>query len=237
VKDEVYLVDGDPDTCRLICSHLENNDFAVRVFRTAYDAVSEAVAQPPSLFLLDVMSKGGGGFDLCRRIRRSPTLTGVPMIIVSARNAERDRLKGLNLGADDYIAKPFSPRELIARVRAVLRRFEPRVAPKPLRFGEVEIQTESMKLLVRGRMIRTTAMEFRLLEHLARHAGRVFTRNQLLAAVRRHSAPVTPRAVDVYVRLLRMKIEPNPGSPAYLKTVRGAGYLFEADALVLGSRR
>jgi two-component system phosphate regulon response regulator PhoB len=150
------------------------------------------------------------------------------VIFVTAKSSETDRVLGLELGADDYITKPFSPRELVARVKAVMRRFERPLAPQLLKAGDIEIDTGAMTLTVRGKKTATTATEFRLLDYLARHSGRVFTRDQLLDAVWRDTQFVTPRSVDVYVRRIREKIERDPESPRMLKTVRGAGYRFEA---------
>ncbi len=151
-----------------------------------------------------------------------------PVIFLTAKTGEPDRVLGFELGADDYISKPFSPRELVARVKAVLRRFERPLAPDVVRFEDIEIDSSAMTLTVRGNTVATTATEFRLLDYLARHPGRVFTRDQLLDAVWRETAFVTPRSVDVYVRRLREKIEVDPEQPQYLRTVRGAGYRFGA---------
>jgi two-component system phosphate regulon response regulator PhoB len=150
-----------------------------------------------------------------------------PIIFLTARTTEADRVVGLEIGADDYITKPFSPRELVARVKAVMRRFEQPLAPSTVKAGDLEIDSGAMLLNVRGKLVTTTATEFRLIEYLARHPGRVFTRDQLLDAVWRDTAFVTPRSVDVYVRRLREKIERDPENPRHLKTVRGAGYRFE----------
>ncbi|HYD84197.1 MAG TPA: response regulator transcription factor, partial [Opitutus sp.] len=178
--------------------------------------------------LLDIMVPGGDGFELCRRIRQAQSVAMTPVIFLTAKTGESDRVLGLELGADDYITKPFSPRELVARVKAVLRRFERPLAPSVVHAGEVEIDAGAMTLTVRGKQVPTTATEFRLLDYLARHPGRVFTRDQLLDAVWRDTAFVTPRSVDVYVRRIREKIEQDPEEPRLLKTVRGAGYRFEA---------
>jgi two-component system phosphate regulon response regulator PhoB len=153
-------------------------------------------------------------------------------VFLTARASENDRVLGLDLGADDYITKPFSPRELVARVKAVLRRFERPTSPSLISFDQVAIDASAMQLMVRGEMTGTTATEFRLLEYLARHPGRVFTRDHLLDAVWGDARFVTPRSVDVYVRRIREKIETDPENPRYLKTVRGAGYRFEMPKAV-----
>jgi DNA-binding response OmpR family regulator len=228
VKQTILLVEDDPDITRLVRHHLEAAGFALRTYSTAAHVLAEAQKQAPALFLLDIMVPGGDGLELCRQIRHSPKLAGVPVIFLTAKSGEADRVLGLELGADDYVSKPFSPRELVARVKAVLRRFERPLAPAVLKVGDIEIDTGAMVLSVRGKPVTTTATEFRLLDHLARHPGRVFTRDQLLDAVWRDTHFVTPRSVDVYVRRIREKIERDPESPRYLKTVRGAGYRFEA---------
>jgi two-component system phosphate regulon response regulator PhoB len=189
--------------------------------------IPESEKTPPNLFLLDIMVPGADGLEICRQIRNNRSVAMTPVIFLTAKTSEADKIAGLDLGADDYIAKPFSPRELIARVKAVLRRFERPLPPAVVSAGDIVIDNGAMTLTVRGGLITTTATEFRLLEYLARHPGRVFTRDQLLDAVWRETHYVTPRSVDVYVRRIREKIEENPEEPRYLKTVRGAGYRFE----------
>jgi len=227
VKPSIFVVEDDPDISRLVRLHLEGAGFGVRVSPTGATVIADSERQRPSLFLLDIMVPGKDGLELCRQIRQTPTLAMVPVIFLTAKSAEADRVLGLELGADDYIPKPFSPRELIARVKAVLRRFERPLSPGPVRAGEVEIDPSAMTLMLRGKPVTTTATEFRLLDHFARHIGRVFTRDQLLDSVWRDTSYVTPRSVDVYVRRIREKIEADPENPRYLKTVRGAGYRFE----------
>jgi two-component system phosphate regulon response regulator PhoB len=173
------------------------------------------------------MVPGNSGFEVCRQIRASQDFARVPVIFLTARAGEEDRVRGLDLGADDYITKPFGTRELAARVRAVLRRFEQPVTTNIIT-PDFELRSDSMTLSVRGNATEVTATEFRLLHFLASHPGRVFTRDQVLDAVWRDLAFVTPRSVDVYIRRLREKIERDPENPRYLKTVRGAGYKFEA---------
>jgi two-component system phosphate regulon response regulator PhoB len=224
----ILIVEDDVDISRLMKHHLEGAGFEVRSYPSAFGVLAEAEKQAPELFLLDIMIPGGDGLELCRRIRQNPALGTIPVIFVTAKTSETDRVLGLELGADDYVTKPFSPRELVARVKAVLRRFERPLAPQLLKAGDIEIDTGAMTLTVRGKKVGTTATEFRLLDYLARHSGRVFTRDQLLDAVWRDTQFVTPRSVDVYVRRIREKIERDPESPRMLKTVRGAGYRFEA---------
>jgi two-component system phosphate regulon response regulator PhoB len=230
VKRRIFLVEDDADIRHLIRHHLENAGFDVRGFAGSAGVIEEALSDPPSLFLLDIMVPGTDGLALCRRIRATASLAMVPVIFVTAKTSEADRVLGLELGGDDYITKPFSPRELVARVKAVLRRFERPLPAAKTRVGEIEIDSAAMRLVVRGRTVPATATEFRLLDYLARHPRRVFTRDQLLDAVWRDTSFVTPRSVDVYVRRIREKIEPDPENPTYLKTVRGAGYLFESPA-------
>ena len=227
MKANIFVVEDDPDISRLVRHHLEGAGFAVRLFATGTGVTAEAERQRPALFVLDIMVPGNDGLELCRRIRQSPALAMTPVIFLTAKSGEADRILGLELGADDYIPKPFSPRELVARVKAVLRRFERPLSPTPIRAGDIEIDPSSMTLIVRGRPVTTTATEFRLLDYFARHAGRVFSRDQLLDSVWRDTAYVTPRSVDVYVRRIREKIEADPENPRYLRTVRGAGYRFE----------
>ncbi|MBZ5599485.1 MAG: response regulator transcription factor [Acidobacteriia bacterium] len=225
-KPLIFVVEDDTDIARLVCLHLGLSGYTTRWFPGALSVVEEAVKNVPSLFLLDIMIPGDG-FELCRHIRQSKTLAGVHIIFLTAKASEADRVRGLELGGDDYITKPFSPRELVARVRAVLRRSQGAEQPSALKLGHIEIDAASMIVRVGGATVATTTREFRLLEYLARHAARVFTRDQLLDAVWTEGSFVTPRSIDVYVRRLREKIEPDPDHPSYLKTVRGIGYRFD----------
>jgi two-component system phosphate regulon response regulator PhoB len=227
LSQTIFVLEDDSDIARLIQHHLEAAGFSVRLFTSTSNVLVEAERTSPALFLLDIMVPGGDGLELCRRLRQHAALSTVPIIFVTARTSENDRVLGLELGADDYITKPFATRELVARVRAVLRRFERPNGPSLVQFGEVEIDGSAMQLRVRGQLTATTATEFRLLDYLARHPGRVFTRDHLLDAVWGDSRFVTPRSVDVYVRRIREKIEEDPENPRFLKTVRGAGYRFE----------
>jgi len=223
----VFVLEDDSDISRLVQHHLEAAGFTARVYGTPTNIVADAERQPPALFLLDIMVPGGDGLDVCRRLRNHSSLSTIPIIFLTARAGENDRVLGLELGADDYITKPFATRELVARVKAVLRRFERPTTPSVISFEDIVIDASAMQLKVRGELTTTTATEFRLLDYLARHPGRVFSRDHLLDAVWGDARFVTPRSVDVYVRRIREKIEGDAENPRYLKTVRGAGYRFE----------
>ena len=227
MSQTIFVLEDDDDIARLVQHHLEAAGFAARLFHTPTNLIPDAERQAPVLFLLDIMVPGGDGLDVCRRLRQHPGLSTVPIIFLTARASENDRVLGLEVGADDYITKPFATRELVARVKAVLRRFERPAAPSVLSFDEIVIDEGAMRLMVRGELTTTTATEFRLLDFLARHPGRVFSRDHLLDSVWGDARFVTPRSVDVYVRRIREKIELDPENPRYLQTVRGAGYRFE----------
>jgi two-component system phosphate regulon response regulator PhoB len=224
----IYVVEDDPDVSHLIEHNLRAAGFDVSTFFSGAPVVPQAALAMPSLFLLDIMLPGMNGFDLCREIRQHEHLAKTPVIFLSAKTQEPDRLQAFEVGADGYITKPFSPRELIARIRNVLRVLPETVHQEVIQVGELEIDLASMTVRVAGNPVLTTVREFRLLEYLARHRGRVFTRDQLLDAVWKEGSFVTPRSIDVFVRRLREKIERDPRHPRYLKTLRGIGYRFEA---------
>ncbi len=227
MKQTIIVLEDDQDIANLIRHQLEQAGFAVQVCPTGDKVLPLARQNLPVLFLLDIMVPGSSGFEVCRRVRESRDLARIPVIFLTAKAGEEDKVKGLDLGADDYITKPFSTRELAARVRAVLRRFEQPVTTS-ITTPDFELNSDSVTLTVRGTLVDVTATEFRLLHFLASHPGRVYTRDQVLDAVWRDMSFVTPRSVDVYIRRLREKIEQDPEDPRYLKTVRGAGYKFEA---------
>ncbi len=226
VKQTIIILEDEADIANLVRHHLQQAGFSVEVAQRGQQVLPAARQHPPVLFLLDIMVPGSNGLEVCRAIRESRDLAKVPIIFLTAKAAEGDRVRGLELGADDYITKPFSTRELVARVRAVLRRFETPLTTN-IATPDFELDSDAVSLTVRGELVETTATEFRLLHFLASHPGRVFTRDQILDAVWRDMAFVIPRSVDVYVRRLREKIEKDSENPRYLKTVRGAGYKFE----------
>ena len=228
IRPVIFVVEDDEDIARLISHNLQAAGFEVQSFVSGASVLTEAARELPSLILLDIMLPGTDGFELCRQIRQTPALSTVPIIFLTAKTSEADRVKGLELGGDDYITKPFSPRELVARIRSVLRGLGQTPTPtEVLRLGDLQIDVSSMTVQAQGRNVMTTVREFRLLEYLAAHRGRVLTRDQLLDAVWKETPFVTPRSIDVYIRRLREKIEPDPSHPQYLKTLRGIGYRFE----------
>jgi DNA-binding response OmpR family regulator len=226
LSQTVFVLEDDADISRLVQHHLEAAGFTARLFYTPTNLIPDAERQAPALFLLDIMVPGGDGLDVCRRLRPPGAVHDSDHFPDRAGRRKRPRA-GAGTGRDDYITKPFATRELVARVKAVLRRFERPTTPSVISFEEVIIDANAMQLRVRGELTTTTATEFRLLDYLARHPGRVFSRDHLLDAVWGDARFVTPRSVDVYVRRIREKIEVDPENPRYLKTVRGAGYRFE----------
>jgi DNA-binding response OmpR family regulator len=177
--------------------------------------------------LLDIMLPDTDGLELCKQLRRDTRLKNLPVIFLTARGEEIDRVLGLELGADDYVVKPFSPRELVARIKAVLRRREPPAAQQEVvETDGLRLDSRTHEVEVRGEMVALSSLEFRLLHFLASNPRRIFSRDRLLDEVWGSEKFVTPRTVDVHVRRLREKIEEDPSHPAYLQTVRGVGYRF-----------
>jgi DNA-binding response OmpR family regulator len=222
VSPTIFILEDDPDIAGLVKHHLQTSGYGVSWFPTSAGLLDEMHARRPALVILDIMVPGNSGLDIAKAIRNNSALASIPIVFVTARAAESDRLRGFELGADDYITKPFSPKEVVARVKAVLRRFEPPTLKEIVKTGDLVIDTAAMRVTARGEQVVTTATEFRLIEFLATHPGRVFTRKAL-----HDTAFVTPRIVDVYIRRLREKIEHDPERPRHIHTVRGAGYMFE----------
>ncbi len=227
----VFIIEDDRDIVELVRYNLSNEGYQVSA---AYDGVTGLATlkkTPADILLLDLMLPKLSGLEICREIRRDEALNRLPILMLTARGEEADRVVGLEIGADDYVTKPFSPRELIARVKALLRRTElPTDVPRPVEVGKLSIDPASYRVSQSGKPVVLSTLEFRLLYYLASRPNRVFTRDQLLDAVWGTDRFVTPRSVDVYVRRLREKIESDPENPTHLKTVRGAGYLFETRA-------
>jgi DNA-binding response OmpR family regulator len=234
VKALIHIVEDDNDVAGLIKFNLEASGFLTSCFVRGDEAFRQAMSNAPVLFLLDVMLPGMDGITFCKRVRESEQLKRIPVIFVSAKITEDEKLEGFDAGADDYITKPFSPHELVVRVEAVLRRYKDIPSPV-IRFDAIEIDTAAMILTVKGERVPTTALEFRLLEFLVRSPGLVFSRDRILQAVWSASGSENRRSVDVYIRKLREKIEPDPENPQYLLTARGSGYMFAMPTFRIAS--
>ena len=223
----VLVVEDEIEIARVVRDYLRNAGFEVIVVGDGGSAVASVRSAKPDLLVLDLGLPGRDGLDVAREIRR---WSDTPIVMLTARGDETDRVVGLEIGADDYVVKPFSPKELVARVRAVLRRTRTAArGDEIVRAGDVEIDTAKMRVSVGGAQVDLTPTEFQLLATLAREPGRVFTRSQLLDAVHGVAIESYERAIDAHVKNIRRKIEPTPGSPRYVVTVHGVGYRF-ADA-------
>lgn len=224
----ILIIEDDKDIVELVRYNLEKESFQVLACGDGASGLAQIRKSPPDLLVLDLMLPRLSGLEICKEIRRDNKLNRLPILMLTARGDEADRVVGLELGADDYVTKPFSPRELVARVRALLRRLEwPSEEAQPLIVGLLRIDPVSYRAESEGKQLALSTLEFRLLYYLASRPNRVFSRDQLLDAVWGSERFVTPRSVDVYVRRLREKVEKNPEEPEHLKTVRGAGYIFE----------
>ena len=222
----ILVVDDEPQIVEVVSDYLKQAGYRALSARDGQTALTVARHERPDLIVLDLMLPGGlDGLDVCRAIRQDPTLAEVPIIMLTARTEETDRLIGLELGADDYVTKPFSPREVVARVRAVLRRAR-RDGPPPavIRIGELAVDLANRSVTVNDESISLTPTEFDLLAILARNPGRPFTRAQLIDLVYDVAYVGYDRAVDSHIKNLRRKIEPDPSEPRYVLTVYGVGY-------------
>ena len=230
-RARVLVVDDDPNVAEVVTRYLERDGFVAELARDGHAALDRALAVPPDLVVLDLMLPGIDGLEVCRRLR---ALAPVPVIMLTARGNEADRVIGLELGADDYLAKPFSPRELMARVRAVLRRAQgplaaPAAGPTVLVDDDLTVDVAARQARLAGHVVGLTSREFELLAYLMRHPQRAFRREDLLAGVWGYSVGDTS-TVTVHVRRLREKVEPDPANPARIVTVWGVGYRWEGVA-------
>ena len=224
----ILVVEDEMKISRLVRDYLEEAGFRVTVAADGAAALASARGAKPDLLVLDLGLPSLDGLDVARELRRT---SSVPIVMLTARGDESDRIVGLELGADDYVVKPFSPKELVARVRAVLRRTDPATGARAesLRVHDLEVDLVRMRVTVAGRVVELTPTEFELLVTLAREPGRVFTRGQLLDAIHGVAIESYERAIDAHVKNLRRKIEPEPRKPRFVITVHGVGYRF-ADA-------
>ena len=222
----ILVVDDEPKISRLVRDYLERSGFGVLTALDGHEALMRVRTERPDLVILDLGLPRLDGLDVTRQLRRDGDL---PIIMLTARDDETDKLIGLELGADDYVTKPFSPRELVARVRAVLRRRDRGAVGEQLEAGALSLDVPRMRLTVDGRAVELTATEFSLLAAMARQPGRVFTRSQLLDAIHGVAFESYERAIDAHVKNIRRKVEDNPHDPRHLLTVYGVGYRL-ADA-------
>jgi two-component system, OmpR family, response regulator RegX3 len=222
----IMVVEDEESFSDALSFMLRKEGFAVSVATTGPDALAQFEREPSDLVLLDLMLPGMSGTDVCRTIRAK---SRVPIIMVTAKDSEIDKVLGLELGADDYVTKPFSSRELVARIRAVLRRNVDDFEDSPVvEAGPVRIDPERHQVLVEGQLVSMPLKEFDLLEYLVRNAGRVLTRGQLIDRIWGSDYVGDTKTLDVHVKRLRAKVEPDPANPVHLLTVRGLGYKFEA---------
>lgn len=228
MKPLILIVEDEPSLVELLRYNLEKADFEVQTARDGDEALVAIDERLPDLVLLDWMLPMTSGIEVCRRIRRQPDTRDLPIVMLTARGEEADRVRGLESGADDYVTKPFSPNELIARVRAVMRRSRPATAADKLELADLSMDLVAHRVARGDRRVHLGPTEFRLLRYLLEHPGRVFSREQLLNAVWGHDVYVEPRTVDVHIRRLRKAIN-GPDERDLIRTVRAAGYSLDLD--------
>ncbi|MGH9326783.1 MAG: winged helix-turn-helix domain-containing protein [Terriglobia bacterium] len=226
----IVVIEDEKDILSLLAYTLRKEGFLVKCSGRGQEGLNLLRRGPADLALIDIMLPDLDGIEICKRLRRDRELRNLPVIFLTAKGEEIDRVLGLEIGADDYVVKPFSPRELVARIKAVLRRRDP-VEERPLviESSELRMDARTQEVLIRGRAVELSALEFKLLHFLASHPRHIFPRERLLDEVWGPDRFVTRRTVDVHIRRLREKIEAQPESPHYLQTVRGSGYRFTAE--------
>ncbi len=227
MASRVLLIDDDTRLHELLASYLNQNGFTVTVASNGLAGIEALAAGTFDAVLLDVMMPGMDGIEVIKRVRAK---SAIPILMLTAKGDETDRVVGLELGADDYVSKPFSPRELLARLRAVLRRARPEATAKELSAGDIVIDVAGRVVTTKGSPVELTGIEFDILVALVRRAGRVVSRDALLEEAGRGDITVSDRTVDVHISHLRQKLGDDPRSPRLIKTVRGVGYVLTKDA-------
>ncbi|NVJ98132.1 MAG: phosphate regulon transcriptional regulator PhoB [Alphaproteobacteria bacterium] len=223
MKTRILLIEDDENITELVRYNLERADYVVEAVADGEDGLYRASEEAPDLILLDWMLPNLSGLEICRQLRRNAETQNIPIIMLTARADEPDRIRGLETGADDYICKPFSPKELIARIQAVLRRLRPALAGHELSFEDIKLDSVSHRVTRSGKPVQLGPTEYRLLRHFMENPRRVFSREQLLDSVWGHDVYVEPRTVDVHIRRLRKAINAE-GAQDFIRTVRSAGY-------------
>ena len=227
-KGRILIVEDDQALVVLLAFTFRREGFHVDATADGEEALARARENAPDLIILDWMIEGISGLETCRRLRRLPNAANVPIIMLTARAEESDRIRGLETGADDYVTKPFSPRELVARVGAVLRRVRPALAGEQLSYGDLDMDLVAHKVRRNGEAIPLGPTEFRLLKHFLEHPGRVFSRERLLDSVWGHDSEIELRTVDVHIRRLRKALN-DGGRDDIIRTVRSAGYALDVE--------
>ena len=227
-KPMLLLVEDDRALADLLIWHFDRDGYEIVRTADGDEALILAEERTPDVVILDWMIEGVSGIEVCRRLRRRERTAHVPIIMLTARGEESDRIRGLETGADDYVTKPFSPRELIARVGAVLRRVRPALAGEQLAYADLQMDVESHRVRRGGRPVQLGPTEFRLLRHFLERPGRVFSRERLLDSVWQHDPDIDARTVDVHIRRLRKALNEG-GRPDLIRTVRSAGYSLDAE--------
>ncbi len=230
MKPNVLLIEDDLSLVELVKYNLDKEGFDVIHALDGEEGLVMAKEHAPDLILLDWMLPFVPGIEVCRRLRKSPDTAGIPIIMLTARTEEGDRIRGLDTGADDYITKPYSPRELLARINAVLRRVRPAYSGQVLTYADIALDATAHKVTRGGKPVRLGPTEFRLLRHFLENPDRVFSREQLLDSVWGHDVYVEPRTVDVHIRRLR-KVLNDGGAQDVIRTVRSAGYALDLEAV------
>lgn len=225
---KVLVVEDDANLAELVCYNLASGGFETLCTPDGETALEMVRDEAPDVVILDWMLLNLSGIEVCRRVRANPATASLPIIMLTARTEEADRIRGLDTGADDYVTKPFSPRELVSRVQAVLRRVRPALTGGRLEYAGIDMDTAAHRVTRNGRAIQVGPTEFRLLRHFLEHPGRVFSRQQLLDAVWGRDVEVEERTVDVHIRRLRVAININDTLPDVVRTVRAAGYALDA---------
>ncbi|MFC1570563.1 response regulator [Candidatus Omnitrophota bacterium] len=222
-KETILIVEDERDIAEMIEYNLEKEGYGTVAVRTGEDALSAAKKKSPDLIILDIMLPGMDGFETCKKLKTSEITAQIPIIMLTAKSREADKVAGLEIGADDYMTKPFSPRELLARIKAVLRRHEPSLLHKKIEKGMLSIDSVKHKVLVKGKEVSLTHTEFKLLEFMANRPGIVFSRDKLLDGVFGYDSAVYDRTIDAHIKSLRKKLG---AARDYIETVRGTGYRF-----------
>jgi len=234
---EILIIEDHLDMIEILKSELTRHHFQVRIATDGETGLSEAARQLPNLVILDLMLPGLTGWEVCRRLKKDPTTQSVPLLILTALGEEESRIQGLEAGADDYLAKPFSLRELIARVKALLRRKQMSIEQKsdgPYRVGALVIDIERHEIRIGGRLLRLTRTGFGILKYLAQNPGKVFRRDELITTLWGENQFVEEHNLDVHIHAIRQQLEPDPAHPQFLVTVRGIGYKFSIPEKKVG---